>query len=99
MVSLFDDKEAEIIQLFKFTSRHVDDPYFEGWMGPIHPDELPLNKANASDTEAPFLAPLSRRLWGSVQDGKPPSSVRRPSTLSNDFSSDTTGSNVTKFHV
>ena len=28
-----------------------------------------------------------------------PSSVRRPSTLSNDFSSETTGPNVTKFHM
>ena len=27
------------------------------------------------------------------------SSVRRPSTLSNDFSSETTGPNVTKFHM
>ena len=26
-------------------------------------------------------------------------SVRRPSTLSNDFSSETTGPNVTKFHM
>ena len=46
-----------------------------------------------------FLAPLSRRLRGSFKYGKPPSSVRRPSTLSNDFSSETTGPNVTKFHV
>ena len=30
---------------------------------------------------------------------KPPSSVRRPSTLSNDFSSETSGPNITKFHM
>ena len=30
-------------------------PYFEGMVGRIYPPELQLNKANASDTEAPFL--------------------------------------------
>ena len=31
------------------------DPYFEGMVNQIYPPELKLNKANTSDTEAPFL--------------------------------------------
>ena len=30
-------------------------PYFEQLVGRIYPTELQLNKANSSDTEAPFL--------------------------------------------
>ena len=62
MASLSYNKEAEIIQAFNFTSRYLDDllnidnPYLEGMVGRIHPPELQLkNKANASDTEVPFL--------------------------------------------
>ena len=32
-----------------------DNPYFEQMVGQIYPTELQLNKANSSDTEAPFL--------------------------------------------
>ena len=32
-----------------------DNPYFEGMVNQIYPPELQLNKANISDTEAPFL--------------------------------------------
>ena len=32
-----------------------DNPYFEGMVNQIYPSELQLNKANISDTEAPFL--------------------------------------------
>ena len=32
-----------------------DNHYFEGMVNQIYPPELQLNKANASDTEAPFL--------------------------------------------
>ena len=45
----------------KSTSRYLDDllnidnPYFEQMVGQIYPTELQLNKANSSDTEAPFL--------------------------------------------
>ena len=42
-----------------------------------------------------FLAPLSQGSGGAYSMG----SLRRPSTLSNDFSSETTGPNVTKFHM
>ena len=34
---------------------NIDNPYFEGMVNHIYPPELQLNKANSSDTEAPFL--------------------------------------------
>ena len=40
------------------TSRYqgdIDNPYFKGMINQIHSPELQLNKANASDTEAPIL--------------------------------------------
>ena len=58
---LSDVKQAEIIEAFKSTSRYLDDllnidnPYFEGMVNRIYPPELQLNKANTSDTEAPYL--------------------------------------------
>ena len=61
MASFSYKKEAEIIQALNSTSRYLDDllnienPYFEGMLGRIYPPELQLNKANASDIEAPFL--------------------------------------------
>ena len=61
MTSLSDVKQAEIIEAFKSTSRYLDDllnidnPYFEVMVNRIYPPELQLNKANTSDTEAPFL--------------------------------------------
>ena len=61
MMSLSDVKQSEIIEAFKSTSRYLDDllnidnPYFEGMVNQIYPPELQLNKANTSDTEAPFL--------------------------------------------
>ena len=61
MTSLSDVKQAEIIEAFKSTSRYLDDllnidnPYFEGMVNRIYPPEMQLNKANTSDTEAPFL--------------------------------------------
>ena len=61
MTSLSDVKQAEIIEAFKSTSRYledllnIDNPYFEGMVNRFYPPELQLNKANTSDTEAPFL--------------------------------------------
>ena len=61
MTFLSDVKQAEIIEAFKSTSRYLDDllnidnPYFEGMVNCIYPPELQLNKADTSDTEAPFL--------------------------------------------
>ena len=37
------------------TFLNIDNPYFEGMVNRIYPPELQLNKANTSDTEAPFL--------------------------------------------
>ena len=34
---------------------NLDNPYFEGMVKQIYPPELQLNKANNTDTEAPFL--------------------------------------------
>ena len=34
---------------------NIDNPYFEQMVGQIYSTELQLNKANSSDTEAPFL--------------------------------------------
>ena len=61
MTSLSDVKQAEIIEAFKSTSRYldnllnIDNPCFEDMVNRIYPPELQLNKANTSDTEAPFL--------------------------------------------
>ena len=61
VTSLSDVKQSKIIKAFKSTSRYLDDflnidnPYFEGMVNRIYSSELQLNKANTSDTEAPFL--------------------------------------------
>ena len=61
MLSLSDNNQADIIEAFNSTSRYLDDllnidnPYFEQMVGQIYPTDLQLNKANSSDTEAPFL--------------------------------------------
>ena len=58
---LSDNNQADIIEAFNSTSRYLDDllnidnPYFEQMVGQIYPTELQLNKANSSDTKAPFL--------------------------------------------
>ena len=61
MKDFSNDNQADIIMALKSTSRYLDDllnidnPYFEGMVNQIYPPELQLNKANTSDTEAPFL--------------------------------------------
>ena len=61
MLSLSDNNQTDIIEAFNSTSRYLDDllnidnPYFEQMVDQIYPTELQLNKANSSDTEAPFL--------------------------------------------
>ena len=61
MMSLSDDKQADVIDAFNTTSRYLDDilninnVYFENMVSQIYPSELQLNKANTSDTEAAFL--------------------------------------------
>ena len=60
MSCLSDDNQTHNIEAINSTSRYLDDllnidnPYFEGMVNQIYPPELQLNKANTSDTEAPF---------------------------------------------
>ena len=60
MTDFSDDNQDNIIEAFNSTSRYldyilnIDNPYFEGMVNQIYPPELQLNKANTSDTEAPF---------------------------------------------
>ena len=60
MLSLSGNNQTDIIEAFYSTSRYIDDilnidkPYFEQMVGQIYPTKLQLNKANSSDTEAPF---------------------------------------------
>ena len=61
MLSLPDINQADIVEAFNSTSRYPDDllnidtPYFAQMVSQIYRTELQLNKANPSDTEAPFL--------------------------------------------
>ena len=61
MKNISSDNQADLIKAFNLTSRYLDDllnidnPYFEGIVNQIYPPALQLNKANTSDTEAPFL--------------------------------------------
>ena len=54
------DNQADVIKAFNLTFRYLDDllnidnPYFEGMVNQIYTPELQLNKANTTDTEAPF---------------------------------------------
>ena len=55
------ENRANIIEAFNSTSRYLDDLlntdniYFDQMVDRIYPTELQLNRANSSDTEAPFL--------------------------------------------
>ena len=61
VVSLSDDKRADVVDAFNATSGYLDDIFgvnnvcFGDVVGRVYPSELQLNKANASDTEAAFL--------------------------------------------
>ena len=61
MMSLSDDKQADVIDAFNTTSRYLEDilninnVYFDNMVSQIYPSELQLNKTNASDTKAAFL--------------------------------------------
>ena len=60
MMSLSNDKKADIIDAFNTTSRYLDDilnidnVYFDNMVSQIYPSVLQLNKANTSDTEVAF---------------------------------------------
>ena len=61
MKSLSRENQADIIEAFNSTSRYLDNLlnvnniYFDQMVDRIYPTELQLNRANFSDTEAPFL--------------------------------------------
>ena len=61
MMSLSDDKQADVIDVLNTTSRYLDDilninnVYFDNMVSQIYPSELQLNKANTSDTKAAFF--------------------------------------------
>ena len=55
------ENQADIIEAFNSTLRYlndllnIDNMYFDQMVDCIYPTELQLNRANSSDTEAPFL--------------------------------------------
>ena len=61
MMSLSNDKQANVIDAFNTSSGYLDDilninnVYFDNMVSQKYPSELQLNKANTSDTEAAFL--------------------------------------------
>ena len=61
MKSLSRENQADIIEAFNTTSRYLDDLlnidniYFDQMVDRIYPTELLLNRANSSDSEAPFF--------------------------------------------
>ena len=61
MMTLSDDKQADIIDALNTTSRYLDDilniniVYFDNMVSRLYLSELQLNKAKTSDTEAMFL--------------------------------------------
>ena len=61
VVSLSDDKRADVIGAFNTTSRYLSDilsvnnVYFDNIVSQIYPSELQPNTTNTSDTEAAFL--------------------------------------------
>ena len=60
MKSLSRANQADIIEAFNSTRYlddllNIDNIYFDQMVDRIYPTELQLNRANSSDTEAPFL--------------------------------------------
>ena len=90
-MSLSDDKQADIIDVFKTTSGYLDDiliinnVYFDNMVSEIYPSELQLNIANTSDTEATFLdlhLSISNKNVSADQKGKLTISKSKSSRLS-----------------
>ena len=60
MMSLSDDKQADVIDAFNTTSRYLDDilninnVYFDNMVSQIYPSVHQLNKTNTSVTEPRF---------------------------------------------
>ena len=61
MMSLSDDKQADVIDAFNTTSIYLDDilninnVYFDNMVSHLYPSELQLKKTSTSDTETTFL--------------------------------------------
>ena len=61
ILSLSDNNQADVVEAFESTLRYLDylhntdNPYFVQMESQINPYEFQLNKANPSDTKAPFL--------------------------------------------
>ena len=61
MMSLSDNKQADVIDAFNTTSKYLDDilningVYFDNMVSQIYPSELQLSKANTTDTKAAVL--------------------------------------------
>ena len=61
MMSLSNDRQADIMEAFNTTSRYLEDIlnknniYYDKMVRKIYPAVLQLNKANNNDTEASFL--------------------------------------------
>ena len=60
MMSLSDDKQADVIDAFNIKPRYLDiildinNVYFDNMVSQIYPSELQLNKTNTSDNKAAF---------------------------------------------
>ena len=60
MIASFSNNKGEIVEVCNYIFRRLDDlsnignPYFDDMVNRFHPPELRLNKANASDSKAPF---------------------------------------------
>ena len=61
MMSLSDDKQADVVNAFNTPPKYLDyilniyNVYFDNMESQLYPSELKLNKANTSDKEAAFL--------------------------------------------
>ena len=56
LLSLSENNQADVVGAFNSTSLlNIDNPYFAQMVSQIYPTELQLNKANPSDTVAPFF--------------------------------------------
>ena len=60
MMSLSDDKQADIIEAFNTTSNlddilNINNVYFDNMVSQIYHSELQRNKTNTTDTKAAFL--------------------------------------------
>ena len=62
MLCLSGNNQEDVVEAFISTSRYlydmpnINNPYLAQIVGKIYPTELHLNKANPSDTKAPFWA-------------------------------------------